>query len=473
MNCACLSLMARSARLARLEGILTPQPVTARRDDARPASPPNRRRTEFQEASSRGKRRRVIPLSHKVDTLASEFAEIKALLFNLQPGAQAASAPAAVPPAFSSEASPPLLSPADEIPEDDVLSTRASESLALGQAEGDGIGEGSHFPHANSKGSSRGAQGSSEAGQMSVRPAIKMALAHLGLDPTPRVATPQSAFFRRTSQAEALCVPPSVPYIEELQRCWADPRRLSNHPSDCRALANMQDALNYGLDCMPNIEPSVAALVLSPGEALRPDARCPRPQCRLTDDLIVKSYDTAARIGRISNSMSHLILAMSQTLQGSDMDQSVRDLSDTSLQAFAFMTRELGRLMSSLTLARRQIWLAQSPLLEPYRKALRSLPVVPGELFGLAAQQVLERSLQVTQARLRFSSLRREQPYRPRPPAVTAVAPAGPGSLSQPRQQRAESFRRPNPTQHPHAAQRDQAARRRPYRNPRGRGGKQ
>ncbi|KAL2077918.1 hypothetical protein ACEWY4_025603 [Coilia grayii] len=148
---------------------------------------------------------------------------------------------------------------------------------------------------------------------------------------------------------------------------------------------------------MPNIEPSVAALVLSPGKALRPDARCPRPQCRLTDDLIVKSYDTAARMGRIGNSMSHLLLAMSQTLQGADLDPSVRDLSDTSLQAFAFMTRELGRLMSSLTLARRQIWLAQSPLLEPYRKALRCRPVVPGELFGPAAQQALERSLQLCQ----------------------------------------------------------------------------
>ena len=44
--------------------------------------------------------------------------------------------------------------------------------------------------------------------------------------------------------------------------------------------------------------------------------------------------------------MSHLILATSQTLQGSDVDQSVHDLSDTSLQAFAFMTRELGGLMS-------------------------------------------------------------------------------------------------------------------------------
>src|SRR4029434_9454683 len=32
----------------------------------------------------------------------------------------------------------------------------------------------------------------------------------------------------------------------------------------------------------------------------------------------VKSYDTAARIGGLGNSMSHLILALSQTLQASE-----------------------------------------------------------------------------------------------------------------------------------------------------------
>ena len=132
----------------------------------------------------------------------------------------------------------------------------------------------------------------------------------------------------------------------------------------------MEDASSYGLGNMPNIEPAVAALVLSPDEALRPDARCPRLQCRLTDDSIVRSYNTAARMGRIGNSMSHLILALSQSLQESDADPSIQRLSDTSLQAFAYMSRELGRLMSSLTLARHQIWLAQSPLLEPCRRAL-------------------------------------------------------------------------------------------------------
>lgn len=469
MNCACMSMTVRSARLARLESVFASQPPAVQRGDARATCPPKRKRTH--EAPTSSKQGRDDPLSHKVDTLASEFAEIKALLLNLQPGTQAAGAPAAVLSSSSPKVSPLQLSPAYRALDEDVLSIRASESLDFGQLLDEGVEGGSRSSHANTQGTGRSTPGGSEASPMSVRPTMKMALARLGLDPALSTVAPQSAFFRRTSQTEAFSVPPSTPYIEELQRCWADPRCLSHLPSNCRALANMRDASSYGLECMPNIEPSVAALVLSPGEALRPDARCPRPQCRLTDDLIVKSYDTAARIGRIGNSMSHLLLAMSQTLQGAEVDPSVQDLSDTSLQAFAFMTRELGRLMSSLTLARRQIWLAQSPLLEPYRRALRSLPVIPGELFGPAAQQALERSLQVTQARQQFSSLRRGQPYRLRPSTVAAVAPAVPRPLPQPR--RAERFRRSNPTQTHPAAQRDQAARRRPHRHPRGRGGRQ
>lgn len=41
MNCACMSLATRSARLARLEGVFASQPLAAQREDARPARPPN------------------------------------------------------------------------------------------------------------------------------------------------------------------------------------------------------------------------------------------------------------------------------------------------------------------------------------------------------------------------------------------------------------------------------------------------
>ncbi|KAJ8270597.1 hypothetical protein GJAV_G00116910 [Gymnothorax javanicus] len=144
----------------------------------------------------------------------------------------------------------------------------------------------------------------------------------------------------------------------------------------------MQNAANNGLSRMQAVEQSITSLIVPPEEVLKPEARCPRPQCRITNKFLTKCYDTAARMGRVGNSLSHLMLALSQSSQSSSVDTSVQSLSDASLQAFAFMIRELWQLMSTLTLTCRQVWLAQSPLSESCRSTLCSLPVVPGELFG-------------------------------------------------------------------------------------------
>ncbi|KAJ8277658.1 hypothetical protein GJAV_G00078190 [Gymnothorax javanicus] len=115
----------------------------------------------------------------------------------------------------------------------------------------------------------------------------------------------------------------------------------------------MQNAASYGLDRLPNIELADAALALTPGEAFRPDARCPLPQCHMTDDQIIRSYDTAAQISCIDNSMSHLILALSNTLQTLVADHSAQSLSESSLQAFLYLSRELDK---SLVLLRNRPW---------------------------------------------------------------------------------------------------------------------
>lgn len=67
------------------------------------------------------------------------------------------------------------------------------------------------------------------------------------------------------------------------------------------------------------------------------------------------------------------------------------------------MTRELGRLMSTLTLAHRQVWLAQPPLSEGCRNTLCTLPVILGLMFGPTDQQALERSAWVNKVRQQFS----------------------------------------------------------------------
>ncbi|CAL8378924.1 unnamed protein product [Boreogadus saida] len=365
------------ARLAEVEG---PQvegelPPPGREPVVRVRSPPRA-------APPRKKARKADSYAAKVDKLVSEFAEIKSLLFNLQP----------VRLASISQAEAPTTPEWDG----DALSTRASCSQFYEDRPGQGEAEAStQASEGGSQHVGSGSRAGSEATPATVKPVVRMALARLGLDEAPADIAPASAFFRRVPPLDTFSVPPSQPYIEELHRCWPDPRYLSHHTSNSRALASMQNASKHGLDRMPAVELTIASLIVAPEEVLRPNARCPRPQCRITDDLLTKCYDTAARMGRIGNS-----------LQSSSADASVQSLSDTSLQAFAFMTRELGRLMASLTLARRQVWLAQSPLSEPCRRTLRTLPVVPGELFGPPAQQALDRGIQANQTRQQFASLR-------------------------------------------------------------------
>jgi len=218
---------------------------------------------------------------------------------------------------------------------------------------------------------------------------IRAALAHLQL-PVPQADVAQaSAFFRRSPTPVPLTVPPSEEYLRELHACWRDTKALSRFSSDGLTLAAMQDPAKVGLGRMPPIEPAIASLILAPDEALRPDARCPLPQCRVTDELLCKAYDAAARMGRIGNSLSHLMLAASASLQQAPAEPSLLGLSDASLQAFALMTRELGRVMSLLVQTRRQVWLAQSPLTETCGSVQRGVPVEPGELFGAAALAAL------------------------------------------------------------------------------------
>ncbi|XP_075325338.1 uncharacterized protein LOC142383616 [Odontesthes bonariensis] len=116
-----------------------------------------------------------------------------------------------------------------------------------------------------------------------------------------------------------------------------------------------------------------------PASALRQEARCPRPQCRVTDELLSKAYEAAARMARMGNSMSHLLLALSSSLQETELDTSVHGITDASLQAFALMSRELGRVMATLVQARRQPSSARSKLGRPdsscrsFTEALRRL----------------------------------------------------------------------------------------------------
>ncbi|KAK5599374.1 hypothetical protein CRENBAI_021924 [Crenichthys baileyi] len=125
---------------------------------------------------------------------------------------------------------------------------------------------------------------------------------------------------------------------------------------------------------------------------------------------------------RIGNLLPHLMLGLSSSLELVPLDQLSQGLLDTSLQAFAPMTRELGCTLSSLVHAWCQMWLAQSSLTEPCRRTLRALPLVPGELFGSAALEALERAAQASRTQQQPAGLHR-------PPRRPLAAGAARGSL--------------------------------------------
>lgn len=172
-------------------------------------------------------------------------------------------------------------------------------------------------------------------------------------------------------------VPPSEKYIGELHACWT----FSCPTSDDKALAPMQEAPKFRLQQMPAVEP----------------VRCLKQQCCII---------TTCYLRLDSSHRSHWELS----LEAVTVDHSTQNLLDGSLQAFGLMTRELRRPLSTLVPARRQIGLAQSPLSEPCSRTLRALPVVPGQLFGSAALDSLDRTAQASRTRQQLAGLNRRAP---------------------------------------------------------------
>lgn len=221
------------------------------------------------------KQAKSVKLSSKVDLLTAELAQMKSLLLALHSSAGTEDAGTPTPPM------------AESFSEEDAVSMAASATLFNEY----NVEEPSH---ASGLGSRSSAHISSDGmGDSSMGAIIRMALARLQLDIWQPESAPANAFFRRAPPSTTFTVPPSEEYLRELQTCWRDTRAFSRLPSDGRTLAAMQDAAKFGLDHMPAIEPAIASLIVSPDEALRPEAWCPRPQCRVTDDLLSKAYDTA------------------------------------------------------------------------------------------------------------------------------------------------------------------------------------
>ncbi|XP_061590737.1 uncharacterized protein LOC133456285 [Cololabis saira] len=364
INCSILPLSVREDRLRQVEGLLFrsdlppsgPAHVSAgsrkKHRDKRRAGPHDERSGPTQ------KKAKDAPSRSEMEDLRAELEQLKALVRER-----------ALP-------SPPLAVPWESDCGDDAMSTRASNSMFQGR---DSVFSSGEYPspelpclvvdpasiqaEAGSETSLR-SSGSTELGEgpCPLQATLRAALAKVGLDDAPAAQPASNPFFRRTPVAPPFDVPPSPAFLQELRRCWADPKAFAYHGKDARTLASMRQAEQHGLVHMPPVDPCIASLVLSRDEALIDKARCPRPQCRVTDSLLSTAYDAAGRMARIGNSLSVLLLAQSQMLQSEHEGGELGDTNDAALQAFGLMTRELGRLMSTLVVTRRQVWLAQAPI---------------------------------------------------------------------------------------------------------------
>ncbi len=236
-----------------------------------------------------------------------------------------------------------------------------------------------------------------------------MAMSHLGLDRSVQPA--QSNVFFRQNADTTFTMPQCKDFVTEFSSALSSnvPRRRSK---SARTLASMAEADSIGVGRAPEIEQPVAALVVSPDEALRGNVRCPSAQCGRTDTLLKKAYESVAYITRAENTICQLLLACNATLESANVDPAVPQFLQTALLTMGHVTCELGTLSATLLTARRQVWLAQARLPEDCMKTLRELPIVPGHLFGPNISELLEKRMKLSEATRQLTQAPRAPSFR-------------------------------------------------------------
>lgn len=94
-----------------------------------------------------------------------------------------------------------------------------------------------------------------------------------------------------------------------------------------------------------------------------------------------------------------MLVALHSSLREASSDPLVTELTELTLQAMGVIASHFGTTLGTLVQAQRQDWLAQSSLPEVCRNNLRRLPLVPGRIFGPAAQEALDRHVSVSETR--------------------------------------------------------------------------
>ncbi|RXN04552.1 extracellular calcium-sensing receptor-like protein [Labeo rohita] len=429
LHCSLLPMSERQLRLAELDRSTTvklgqldatpPRSKKRRVSAAAGTAPPSKKKATSR--SDEYSRMEENSLSKTVSVLSSEMAELKRLLQSLQPVTCASPVKTTqedvnVQNQGAGEES--LDSPC--FSDLDVLSTSASDSffndhLDTADAAVQPSPQDAFAGHPAAEGSSEGSVQSSGQVQSSsddTLAVLRMAIARLGLDESPAQSAQTNIFFRQPTSATSFAMPPCKDFVAEFSNALTGAGPPKRRSKIARTLASMAEADSIGMGRAPEIEQPVAALVVSPDEALRGNVRCPSAQCGRTDTLLKKAYESVAYVTRTENTICQLLLAATSTLEPANVDSSISQFLQTALLAMGHVTRELGNLTATLLAARRQVWLAQARLPEDCKKTLRDLPFVPGHLFGPNVPELLEKRVKLSEATRQLTQVQRNPTFK-------------------------------------------------------------
>ncbi|MGH0133840.1 UNVERIFIED_CONTAM: hypothetical protein FKN15_020055 [Acipenser sinensis] len=204
---------------------------------------------------------------------------------------------------------------------------------------------------------------------------VDRATRHLGID-WPRTELPWRSLFESPSaqshQSRMLLAFPD--FVKEVQSTWGAP---ASAPATSRKASafTMQGASEAGLVSFPPVDAAFAALVKTPTlSGLTKDPACPNKQCR-TKEIHLKK-------GSERGTVSQLLVKLAQ------------------LNAWA-----QGRSIASMVVARRQLWLSQARVQEPDKAPLLDALITPGHTFGLAVEEMLQRSIKAQEASLQMAKM--------------------------------------------------------------------
>ncbi|KAK0151149.1 hypothetical protein N1851_007723 [Merluccius polli] len=281
----------------------------------------------------------------------------------------------------------------------DVISLYARGSLFGSGEQSDTAGSDEQLRSSAVEGMSNlSPAGGGESSAFDIISKIMSAAKIVGLNIPVVAPAPMDGVWAGISQTQQpTSVPVAADYLQMLRKSWNAPSGAPQFNAGCRRLTKVPYAPDTGMGDMPPVEREMAALTPLGPERVTANPRCPVKECEKTDRLVCRSYNAATRAARSGNALAILLAALRRTANPEDQD--TMSLIDSALVTHSQLTRDVGVVMSSAMMSRRQIWLAQTSLPENIRKELTHMPIVPARVFHPDSQGVLDKAEQSRRTR--------------------------------------------------------------------------